>query len=148
MISLQWIYWLAGGYLAWVAINALRDRANPRRLANGSFWGLLALALLAAERLLPAVVGIIVIALACLAGFGGLGRGRVDEGTPGERHVYATRLGNRLFVPALLIPLVAVLLCTLVGALVGGPRRWPVRPYPARSVAISAARSKRARCWS
>ena len=51
-------------------------------------------------------------------------------------------------IPAVGIPLVAVLLCTLVGALVGGPRRWPVRPYPARSVAISAARSKRARCWS
>jgi predicted lipid-binding transport protein (Tim44 family) len=51
-------------------------------------------------------------------------------------------------IPAVGIPLVAVLLCTLVGALVGGPRRWPVRPYPVRSAAISAARSKRARCWS
>ncbi|WP_058834972.1 DUF979 domain-containing protein [Luteimonas abyssi] len=109
MISLQWIYWLTGGYLLWVAWQAVRDRANPRRLANAAFWGLLALALLAADRLPPAAVGGIVVALACLAGFGGLGRGRSDEGTAEGRLADAVRLGNRLFVPALLIPLIAVL---------------------------------------
>ena len=45
MIDLQWIYWLVGAYLAWSALRALRDRSNPRRLANGLFWGLLALAM-------------------------------------------------------------------------------------------------------
>ncbi|MGJ4729245.1 DUF979 domain-containing protein [Luteimonas sp. SDU101] len=108
MIDLQWIYWLVGAYLAWSAFNAVRDRSNPRRLANGLFWGLLALAMLAAERMPPALVGGIVVALACLAGFGGLGRGRSDDGTPAEREASAQRLGNRLFIPALLIPLVAV----------------------------------------
>ncbi|MGJ4804278.1 DUF979 domain-containing protein [Luteimonas sp. SDU82] len=108
MIDLQWIYWLVGAYLAWSAFNAVRDRSNPRRLANGLFWGLLALAMLAAERMPPALVGGIVVALACLAGFGGLGRGRSDDGTPAEREASARRLGNRLFIPALLIPLVAV----------------------------------------
>ena len=109
MIDLQWIYWLVGAYLAWSALRALRDRSNPRRLANGLFWGLLALAMLAAERMPPVLVGGIVVVLACLAGFGGLGRGQCDEGTADAREAEARRLGNRLFVPALLIPLVAVL---------------------------------------
>ncbi|MGY1409713.1 MULTISPECIES: DUF979 domain-containing protein [unclassified Luteimonas] len=108
MISLQWIYWLVGGTLLWTSLRAARDRANPRRFANALFWGLVALAMLAAERMPPAVVGGIVVVLACLAAFG-LGRGRCDEGTPAGREASARRLGNRLFIPALLIPVVAVL---------------------------------------
>lgn len=123
MIDLQWIYWLVGAYLAWSALRALRDRSNPRRLANGLFWGLLALAMLAADRMPPAWVGGLVVVLACLAGFGGLGRGQCDEGTPAAREAEARRLGNRLFVPALLIPLVAVLVAVPFADLeIGGTR--------------------------
>ncbi len=123
MIDLQWIYWLVGGYLLWSALHAVRDRGNPRRLANGLFWGLLAVAMLAADRMPPSVVGGIVVALACLAGFGGLGRGHCDEGTQAEREASARRLGNRLFVPALLIPVVAVLVAVpFADSEVGGAR--------------------------
>ncbi len=123
MIDLQWIYWLVGGYLLWSALRAVRDRSNPRRLANGLFWGLVAATMLAADRMPAAVVGSIVVALACLAGFGGLGRGRCDEGTPATREASARRLGNRLFFPALLIPLVAVLVAVPLADLqVGGMR--------------------------
>lgn len=123
MIDLQWIYWLVGGYLLWSALRAVRDRSNPRRLANGLFWGLVAATMLAADRMPAAVVGGIVVALACLAGFGGLGRGRCDEGTPATREASARRLGNRLFFPALLIPLVAVLVAVPLADLqVGGMR--------------------------
>ncbi len=123
MIDLQWIYWLVGGYLLWSALRAVRDRSNPRRLANGLFWGLVAATMLAAERMPAAVVGGIVVALACLAGFGGLGRGQCDEGTPAAREASAQRLGNRLFFPALLIPLVAVLVAVPLADLeIGGIR--------------------------
>src|SRR5690606_15124571 len=108
VIDLQWIYWLVGGYQLWTALRAARDRGNPRRYANALFWGLVALTMLAAERMPPAVVGGIVVVLACLAA-SGLGRGRCDEGTPAGREASARRLGNRLFIPALLIPVVAVL---------------------------------------
>ncbi|MGE8281431.1 MAG: DUF979 domain-containing protein [Stenotrophomonas sp.] len=108
MITLQWIYWLVGGYLAWVALRGLLDRSNPRRFGNALFWGLVALTMLAAERLPPALVGGLVVVLACLAGFGALGRGHYDEGSSAQREASAQRLGNRLFVPALLIPLIAV----------------------------------------
>ncbi len=109
MISLQWIYWLTGGYVAWVALLGSRDRGNPRRWASALFWGLLALMLLAADRLPPVVVGGVVVVLACLAGFGGLGHGRYGESSAEEKSAEAARLGNRLFWPALLIPAIAVL---------------------------------------
>lgn len=109
MITLQWIYWLAGGYLLCVALLGLRDRANPRRHTTALFWGLLGAMFLAAQRLPPAVVGVVVIALAVLAGCGGLGRGRYAETGDAEKRADAARLGNRLFWPALLIPGVCVL---------------------------------------
>lgn len=109
MISLQWVYWLTGGYVAWVAVLGWRDRGNPRRWGSALFWGLLAVLLLAADRLPPVVVGSVVVVLACLAGFGGLGRGRYAESSNREKAGEAARLGNRLFWPALLIPAIAVL---------------------------------------
>ena len=112
MITLQWIYWLTGAYLAAIAWRGLRDRGNPRRLATGGFWALLSIAFLAGERLPAAVMGAMVVALALIAGFGGVRLGRYDESTPQAKASEARRLGNRLFVPALLIPAVT-LLCAL-----------------------------------
>lgn len=114
MITLTWVYWLLGAYFAAVAWRGWRDMHNPRRHTTALFWGLLALLLLAAERLPPRGVGAIVVALALLAGFGGLGRGRYGESSPAEKHAEALRLGNRLFGPALLIPLVTLALALKV----------------------------------
>ena len=108
MIDLQLVYWLAGAYFAAIAWRGVRDRGNPRRWATGSFWALLALAFLAGERLPPALMGTMVIALALLAGLGGVRMGRYDQSSAAEKQAEARRLGNRLFGPALLIPLVTV----------------------------------------
>jgi len=123
VIGLQWIYWLAGLYLGWVAVLGWRDGGNPRRRASGAFWGLLALMMLAADRLPPALVGAAVVALALLAGCGGLGRGRHAESSVEDKRSEAARLGNRLFLPALLIPAVAVLVAVpLANVAIAGVR--------------------------
>lgn len=114
MITLQWIYWLTGAYLLCVTWFGLRDRGNPRRVTTAAFWGLLGLMFLAADRLPTALVGAVVVALACMAGFGGLSRGRYQETTVAEKHAEAERLGNRLFWPALLIPAVCVLFAVVL----------------------------------
>ncbi len=114
MITLQGIYWLAGAYLLAVALLGLRDRHNPRRVTTGLFWALLGAMFLAADRLPPVAVGLVVVALACLAGMGGLGRGRYDEPSPEAKQAEAARLGNRLFWPALLIPGVCVLFAVVL----------------------------------
>lgn len=112
MITLTFVYWVLGAYFGVLAWRGLRDRSNPRRHANGAFWGLIALLMFAAEHLPNKVVGACVVVLAVLAGFGGLGKGGYDETAAEEKQDEALRLGNRLFWPALLIPSV-----TLVGAL-------------------------------
>ncbi|HEX2082686.1 MAG TPA: DUF979 domain-containing protein, partial [Xanthomonadaceae bacterium] len=110
----QGIYWLAGLYLLCVAALGLRDRGNPRRTTTALFWALLGAMFLAADRLAPAAVGVVVVVLAGLAGFGGLGRGRYADTSASEKHAEAARLGNRLFLPALLIPGVCVLFAVVL----------------------------------
>ena len=112
MISMTVVYWLLGAYFAALAWRGLRDAGNPRRHITAAFWALLALLLFAADRMPVRAVGVCVIALVLLAGFGGLRMGRYRESSTDEKREEAARLGNRLFWPALMIPAI-----TLVGTL-------------------------------
>jgi uncharacterized membrane protein len=113
MIGLTAVYWLLGAYFAALAWRGWRDAGNPRRLTTGLFWALLALLLFAAERMPVRLVGVCVVALVLIAGFGGLRMGRYAESGAEEKRAEAARLRNRLFWPALLIP--AITLALTVG---------------------------------
>ncbi len=109
MIGLTAVYWLLGLYFASLAWRGVRDTANPRRYTTALFWALIALLLFAAEHMPVRIVGGCVVLIALLAGLGGLRTGRYDETTADEKRSEALRLGNRLFLPALLIPAITVL---------------------------------------
>ncbi|WPP01132.1 DUF979 domain-containing protein [Pseudomonas sp. HR96] len=108
ILSIQYLYWLAGVVLAITTLMILCDREHPRRWSSGLFWGLFSLAFLCGERLPPVWVGVGVLVMALIAGCGGVGLGRHRELSPQRRQASATRLGNKLFVPALAIPLITV----------------------------------------
>ena len=108
MITLHWLYALAGAMFAAFALLSALDRANPKRLGNAAFWGLMALSLLAGDRLGDFGNGLVVLGLAALAGFGFIGRSRPPTTGEEERESFALRFGNRLFLPALIIPGVAL----------------------------------------
>lgn len=109
IISIQYLYWLAGIILAITSLLTFTDRTNPKRLSTGLFWGLFAIAFLVGERLPPVLVGIGVLVMAAIAGFGGVGFGKHGELPETERRATAGRLGSKLFIPALAIPLVTVI---------------------------------------
>ena len=108
MITLTTLYVLVGAMFAGFAILGARDRSNSKRFGNAAFWGLMALSLLAGDRVGDFANGLLVLALAALAGFGMIGRGTAPD-TAVEREASAAQLGNRLFLPALIIPVVALL---------------------------------------
>ena len=108
MIGVEHVYILVGLVFAAAAVLGARDGANPRRWGNAAFWGLVALSFLAGGRIGGFANGLIVIALALIAGFGGLGQGRPATTSPEERQANALRLGDRLFLPALIVPAVSV----------------------------------------
>ena len=113
-LSIDHFYILVGLLLAAVAIMNLVDRSNPRRFTTALFWGLYALLYLAGEALPLAAVGALMIGMALLAGFGGVKAGQPNALAPEARQASAARLGNRLFIPALLLPLVTVIGATLL----------------------------------
>ncbi len=107
MIGLAQVYLLAGLAFAAFALLSAGDASNPKRWGNAAFWGLLALSMLAGDRLGDFGNGVLVIALVAIAGLGGLGRGD-QRGSAQDRAAGAARHGNRLFLLALVIPAVAL----------------------------------------
>lgn len=109
MIGLHALYTLAGAMFAAFALLSVLDRAQPRRFGNAAFWGLMGLSLLAGDGLGDFGNGVLVLGLAALAGFGCLGRSDPPTTGAAEREAWSARLGNRLFAPALIIPVTALL---------------------------------------
>ncbi|WP_068076317.1 DUF979 domain-containing protein [Novosphingobium lentum] len=108
MISLAMVYAFAGSLFAAFAVLGAADRSNPRRWTTALFWALLALSMLAGDRLGDLANGVLVLALVAIAGAGGLGRGTAHEVSAATREAGATRFGNGLFVIALAIPATAL----------------------------------------
>jgi len=119
-ITLDYLFWLTGIVLLIVGGMIVIDREHPRRFSAGGFWLLYAAVFLVGDRLPPPVVGVVVIVMALIAGFGGVTAGKPKQLPEAQRRASAQRLGNRLFLPALTIPFVTVVVTLGAGHLVFG----------------------------
>jgi uncharacterized membrane protein len=107
MINLHWLYVFAGAVFACFAIGSARDASNRKRWGNAAFWSLLTISLWFGEALGDVGNGVLVLLLVAIAGAHLLGRGSSETTSGEERGRYSDRYGNRLFLPALLIPFTA-----------------------------------------
>ena len=114
IISVDFFYLLVGLLFAATAIMNLRDRANPRRVTTFLFWGLYALVYLLGERIAPLWGGVLMVAMALLGGLNLVRAGSSSVPDEPARRASATRLGNRLLIPALAIPVVTMIGSTLL----------------------------------
>ncbi len=142
MLRIEQAYWLLAAFLACTAWLNLRGR----RGWHAAFWGVLAalfaggdfvLKATAAHDRFPAqLAGVGVLALAVLAPR--MQRGRIAERSADEREAEALRLRHRLLLPALLIPLVT-LLVALFGkhALIAGARLFDARQMTLTGLALA-----------
>jgi uncharacterized membrane protein len=106
MITLHWVYTLAGAIFAAFALLGLRDRSNKRAARTAAFWALLALSMWAGDALGDLGNGVLVLGLVALAASGlGRGDGMVKDIV---RQARAMRFGNGLFAIALVIPVTAL----------------------------------------
>ncbi|MEU1630393.1 DUF979 domain-containing protein [Streptomyces sp. NPDC020096] len=128
MIRAEWFYWLVGAVFLAMAGQMVMDRSNPRRFGTASFWGLIGAAFIystwVVDKTAPAEpLGAAVLVMVCLAGFGRTGRGETRTTSAQQRAASAARLGNRLFIPALTIPVVAMVCAVLV-------KKWHIGRTP------------------
>ena len=116
MLKIEFGYWLVGAFLLVAAGMNLRER----RWSMGLFWAILAIAFIAGDAILAALasgsrwpaqaMGVGVIALGVLAAAGGTSNAAEPTEIIELRRSESLRLGNRLFLPALAIPLVTLLI--------------------------------------
>lgn len=120
MINAEWLYWLIGAFFLVVAIMVATQPNHGKRVGTSAFWGLLGLCFFYStfvqSQKAPAwILGIAVLLMVVLAGFGFMGsESRPTGSSEQEREASAARLRNKLFIPALVVPVV-----TVVVALVG-----------------------------
>jgi uncharacterized membrane protein len=109
LLNLDAFYVIAGLFLLLVAGRIAVDRTQPKRWGSALFWALLAVTFLAGKSLPPAVVGYMMLVMVGLAATKQMGFVEKAGASPAERTTSAERLGNWIFLPALLIPGTAVL---------------------------------------
>jgi uncharacterized membrane protein len=118
MITLDHAYIVGGFFFAALALLSVFDRENAKRLRNGIFYALLALSFWAGHLIGDLGNGLLALGLVVVAVLG-LGQCKPPTTTLDERRASAERRGNLLFLPALIIPAVA-----LAGTLVVQYTEW------------------------
>jgi uncharacterized membrane protein len=106
LFSLDTVYAVTGLVLWIFAGMTLRDRANKRRLSCAVFWSILGLIFIFGSVLPHWFTGLLIIAMVAIDGSRGVTRGKYDESTKEEQIAHARRLGDRIFIPVLAIPIV------------------------------------------
>jgi uncharacterized membrane protein len=102
------------------------DRSNRKRYGSGAFWGLLGASFVygtfVVNKTAPAwLLGVAVIGMSALVGARQLSAGGSTGPSRAEQKAGADRFGNWLFVPALIIPVIAVIFAAvLIKVTVGG----------------------------
>ena len=103
--SLEAVYLSTGIALLIFAFMTFADRTNPRRVGSGCFWLTLGIVFVFGGVAPYWLTGLLVLFLVALDGCGQVGRGSGDI-DPVEKAEHARRLGNRIFIPVLAIPIV------------------------------------------
>ena len=106
LFSLDAIYILTGAVLWVFAAMTYRDRGNPRRIGSSLFWFILGTIFIFGSLLPHAATGLLVLAMVAIDGLGRVARGSCREATPAEQRKEARRLGDRIFLPVVMIPFI------------------------------------------
>ncbi|KKL00650.1 DUF979 domain-containing protein [Rheinheimera mesophila] len=100
MISMTLLYYIAALLFFAVAFFSFNDK----RYSSALFWCSYGLIFLLGDLMPPALVGGLVVLMAFVAGFGGVKGGNYQTLALQQRLDSVKRLGNKLFIPALMIP--------------------------------------------
>ncbi len=108
VFSLDAVYVMTGVALFIFSILTFADRSNPRRVGSGCFWLTLGIIFALGSVTPHWLTGLLVLFLVALDGMGQVSRGRggTDKVAQAAQAEHARRLGNRIFIPVLAIPIV------------------------------------------
>lgn len=121
MITLEFLYRLMGILTGATAVINLRDTGNPNRIWNAAFWGLWTISFLFGSYLPDLASGVLILAMVAVATIRGVRSSGAESTTVAERIASARRWGNRLFLPALAVPVITLVANATIGRIsIGG----------------------------
>ena len=121
MQPLDYVYLLVGIILFIFAIQSFLDKEHKYRIGTGLFWLLYSVSFIFGSYLSKEINGWLVIAMAVIVLVKQLGKGNYFESAIEFKKGEAVRIGNVIFVPALLVGIITFIIgfFTKLGALVG-----------------------------
>ena len=121
MQPLDYVYLLVGIILFIFAIQSFLDKEHKYRIGTGLFWLLYSVSFIFGSYLSKEINGWLVIAMAVIVLVKQLGKGNYFESAIEFKKGEAVRIGNVIFVPALLVGIITFFIgfFTKLGALVG-----------------------------
>ena len=121
MQPLDYVYLLVGIILFIFAIQSFLDKEHKYRIGTGLFWLLYSVSFIFGSYLSKEINGWLVIAMAAIVLVKQLGKGNYFESALEFKKGEAVRIGNVIFVPALLVGIITFIIgfFTKLGALVG-----------------------------
>ena len=121
MQPLDYVYLLVGIILFIFAIQSFLDKEHKYRIVTGLFWLLYSVSFIFGSYLSKEINGWLVIAMAVIVLVKQLGKGNYFESPIEFKKGEAVRIGNVIFVPALLVGIITFFIgfFTKLGALVG-----------------------------
>lgn len=148
LIKLDYLYVLVGLVLLIVAGLTLSDRTNPKRITSGFFWGVYGLIFLLGDFIPPLIVGVLVVAMALIAGTNGVSAGNTNMPSLESLKERASRLKNKLFIPALAIPFFTII-CAVVlkNAHFGTLRLFPEKSETLVGLGVASVIALGLACW-
>ena len=119
-MGLDIIYFVLGALLVTFALMTWCDEKHSQKLGTTAFWLIYGITFMFGTILPDTVVGIMVVSLTIIAASGHLGKGFYHQREQQERRQDSRILGNKLFIPALIIPAFTFIWAMLFGnALIG-----------------------------
>lgn len=118
---LEYIYIITGLLLIAFAILTFADQDNKKRIGTGFFWLIYGLSFCLGSVQPHWVTGLMILALTVIAASGQMAFGGYGQASLEEKRSSAERLGNRIFIPALVVPVGTIIWSKLTGtsALIG-----------------------------
>ncbi len=120
-ITLDHIYYLIGFFLFLFSIYTIFDKNHKAKWGTALFWAIYGITFVWGKEIPGPIVGGMVVIMAIIASVKLTGTGSYNETTQEEKAGSAVKYGNRLFIPALVVPIITFLIAkfTTMGALVG-----------------------------
>lgn len=108
------IFTVIGLQFFYTAVQAFRDKTNSANIGTGLYWGILGIIFVFGSYIPPIAVGGLLMVVTVLTLFKQVKIGTVAEVDPELSEQRSEKLGNKIFIPVLLIGLVAMLFATFI----------------------------------